>query len=60
MANYDILYGTLSSIVALLFWFYFLAWVLCLGILINKVLDDTSDFSKRSAVDRSMHAHHTE
>jgi membrane protein len=58
MANYDILYGTLSSIVALLFWFYFLAWVLCLGILINKVLDDTSDFSKRSAVDRGTLTHH--
>lgn len=60
MANYDILYGTLSSIVAILFWFYFLAWVLCLGILINKVLDDTADFSKRSQVDRSMLAHRTE
>lgn len=60
MANYDILYGTLSSIVAILFWFYFLAWVLCLGILINKVLDDTSDFTKRSAVDRSMLDHHRE
>jgi len=60
MANYDILYGTLSSIVAILFWFYFLAWVLCLGILINKVLDDTADFSKRSQVDRNIHTHHTE
>ena len=60
IANYDILYGTLSSIVAILFWFYFLAWVLCLGILINKVMDDTADFSKRSAVDRGMHSHHTE
>ena len=60
IANYDILYGTLSSIVAILFWFYFLAWVLCLGILINKVLDDTADFTKRSAVDRSMLAHREE
>ena len=60
IANYDILYGTLSSIVAILFWFYFLAWVLCLGILINKVLDDTADFSKRSAVDRSTLAHREE
>ncbi len=57
IANYDILYGTLSSIVAILFWFYFLAWVLCLGILINKVLDDTSEFSKRSRVDRQMLDH---
>lgn len=47
VANYDIIYGTLSSIVAILFWFYFLAWVFCLGILVNKVWDETSDFSKR-------------
>lgn len=60
MANYDILYGTLSSIVAILFWFYFLAWVLCLGILINKVLDDTADFSKRTAVDRRTLDHRHE
>ena len=60
IANYDILYGTLSSIVAILFWFYFLAWVLCLGILINKVMDDTADFTKRSAVDRSTLAHRSE
>ncbi|MCB6994391.1 YihY/virulence factor BrkB family protein [bacterium 210820-DFI.6.37] len=47
VANYDIIYGTLSSIVAILFWFYVLAWVMCLGILVNKVWDETSDFSKR-------------
>lgn len=51
-ANYDILYGALSSIVAILFWFYFLAWVLCLGILVNKVWNDTSTFSKRSKTSR--------
>lgn len=61
MANYDILYGTLSSIVAILFWFYFLAWVLCLGILINKVIDETSGGNtKRVKVDRSMLTHHTD
>jgi len=41
--NYDILYGSLANLVALLFWFYFLAWVLCLGMLFNKVWMDTSD-----------------
>lgn len=52
IANYDIIYGALSSIVAVLFWFYFLAWVLCLGILVNKVWDDTESFSKRTPVER--------
>jgi membrane protein len=40
---YDILYGSLANLVALLFWFYFLAWVLCLGMLFNKVWMDTSE-----------------
>lgn len=55
IANYDIIYGALSSIVAVLFWFYFLAWVLCLGILVNKVWSDTesmASFSKRVPVER--------
>ncbi|MGC2872567.1 YihY/virulence factor BrkB family protein [Ihubacter sp. rT4E-8] len=42
-ANYDIIYGSLANIAALLMWFYFLAWVLCLGILFNKVWRDTRD-----------------
>lgn len=43
VAKYDIIYGSLATIVALLFWFYFLAWVICLGILFNKVWMDTTD-----------------
>lgn len=39
--NYDIIYGSLASIVALLFWFYFLSWALGLGIIFNKVWRDT-------------------
>ena len=41
IVNYNIIYGSLSSIVALLFWFYFLSWVMVLGILVNKVFRDT-------------------
>ena len=41
IANYDILYGSMASVVALLFWFYFLAWALELGVLCNKVWADT-------------------
>lgn len=49
LADYDVLYGALSSVVALLFWFFLLSWVLCLGVLFNKVWDDTSgSFSKRT------------
>lgn len=53
LANYDILYGALSSVVAILFWFYLLVWVLCLGILFIKVLDDTGEnFSKKRPPER--------
>ncbi len=53
LADYDVLYGALSSVVAIMFWFYFLAWVLCLGVLFNKVWDDTSEpFSKRTPPSR--------
>ncbi len=41
MVSYNIIYGSLSSIAALLFWFYFISWVLVLGILINQVFRDT-------------------
>ncbi len=36
MANFDILYGSMATIVALMMWFYFLSWVLVLGIIVNK------------------------
>jgi membrane protein len=39
--RYDILYGTLASAVALLFWFFFLSWTLGLGVLFNKSWADT-------------------
>lgn len=39
--NRNILYGSMASIAALMFWFYFISWVICLGILFNKVWWDT-------------------
>ena len=39
--NNNILYGSMASIAALMFWFYFICWVLILGILFNKVWKDT-------------------
>lgn len=43
LADYDLLYGALSSVVAILIWFFLLAWVLLLGVLCNKVWADTKD-----------------
>ena len=40
IANYDILYGAFASIVALMLWFYFIAWMLCIGMMFNKAWDD--------------------
>jgi membrane protein len=37
------LYGSLSSIIVLMFWFYLLSWVMILGMLFNKVWMDTKD-----------------
>lgn len=37
------IYGSMASIAILMFWFYFISWVLIIGILFNKVWDDTKD-----------------
>ena len=36
-ANYDILYGSFSNIVVLMFWFWFISWVMCLGVTFNRM-----------------------
>lgn len=46
IANYNLLYGSLSTIIALMFWFWFLAWVMVLGELFNKVWRDTADYKE--------------
>ena len=39
--NFDIIYGSLASAIALMLWFFFLAWALELGVLCNKAWEDT-------------------
>ena len=51
--NYNVLYGSLASIAALLFWFYFIAWVQCLGTMFNKAWIDTG---KRKVAIKEDHA----
>ena len=41
VGNFDIIYGSLASTVALMFWFFFLSWTLGLGVIFNKVFADT-------------------
>ena len=49
LVNFDIMYGALSSVVALMIWFLLLSWVLILGLMCNKVVEDTSHpYSKRA------------
>ncbi|MCI8608031.1 MAG: YihY/virulence factor BrkB family protein [Firmicutes bacterium] len=46
-SNYDILYGSFSNIVVLMFWFYFLSWVMFLGVVLNKVWWQSKHMSRQ-------------
>lgn len=43
LSNFDLIYGSLGSIVALMLWFYMISWTIGLGIILNKVWYDTKD-----------------
>ena len=47
-ANYNLLYGSLATIVAIMFWFYFLSWVICIGIIVNKSWMDSKSGKRNS------------
>ncbi len=60
LANYDLLYGALSSVIAILIWFFLMAWVLFLGVLCNKVWYDTSDGATTNGGVPDYISHHEE
>ena len=43
----SIIYGSLSSIVALLMWFWFMSWVICLGAIFNKGWSEINSSNKQ-------------
>ena len=54
LVNYDIMYGALSSVVALMIWFLLLSWVLILGLMCNKVVEDTSHPNSKREVPEEL------
>ena len=42
-SNYDVLYGSLAAVVGLIMWFYFLGFVLVIGIVFNAVVKEVGD-----------------
>lgn len=54
VANYDIIYGSLSSIVAMMFWLFLLAQILCLGVIFNKAWVDSKVGEIDSEIDEEI------
>lgn len=49
-SNYDILYGSFSNFVVLMFWFYLLSWVQFLGVILNKTWWEARILRERNEV----------
>lgn len=43
MSGYNIVYGALAAIVALMFWVYFISWCLGLGLICNRAWSEASE-----------------
>ena len=54
-SNNNILYGSFSNIVVLLFWFLLLGWVMCLGVTLNRIWWATRE-ENRKPIAASAHA----
>ena len=46
--SHNLLYGAFSSIVAMMLWFYMISWVLCIGMMFNKLIIGEYDMTDRS------------
>lgn len=40
-SSYDLLYGSFAAIISMLVWFWFIGWILVIGILFNAAWDET-------------------
>ena len=45
-ASRDIIYGTMSNFVVLLMWFWMMSWIVILGVVVNKVWDQTRNIQR--------------
>ena len=43
--NSNIIYGSMAQVVILMIWFWFIAWVMCLGIVLNKNIKNMRESS---------------
>lgn len=55
IGNYNIIYGSLASIAALLMWFYLIAWAIGVGVMCNKLIMETRpDYVEQRREERKL------